>query len=131
MTKLLELLFSHDIEPPHTNVDQWSVEKCKMLINIGYPTIIYVVYQGEKVNYMNNRNRLSFMKVEERLHVDWAQLMFNNMCSELDRWTKCRKKCKWMGNMRIKKKPIIWHWFWKGCLDTCFKKTLGFQRRKQ
>jgi hypothetical protein len=59
-----------------------------MPINIGYQIIIYVVYQREKVNYMNNRNTLSFMKVEERLHVDWAQLMFNNMCSELDRWTK-------------------------------------------
>jgi hypothetical protein len=59
-----------------------------MPINIRYPTIIYVVYQREKVNYMNNRNTLSFMKVEERLHVDWAQLMFNNMCNELDKWTK-------------------------------------------
>jgi hypothetical protein len=59
-----------------------------MPINIRYPTIIYVVYQREKVNHMNNRNTLSFMKVEERLHVDWAQLMFNNMCNELDKWTK-------------------------------------------
>jgi hypothetical protein len=40
------------------------------------------------VNYMNNKNTLSFMKVEEQLHVDWAQLMFNNMCNELDKWTK-------------------------------------------
>jgi hypothetical protein len=59
-----------------------------MPINIRYPTIIYVVYQREKVNYMNIRNTLSFTKVEERLHVDWAQLMFNNMCNELDKWTK-------------------------------------------
>jgi hypothetical protein len=59
-----------------------------MPINIGYSTIIYVVYRREKVNYMNNMNTLSIMKVEERLRVDWAQLMFNNMCSEYDRWTK-------------------------------------------
>jgi hypothetical protein len=88
MTKLLELLFSHDIEPPCTNVDQWNVEKCKMPIKIIYPTILYVVYQREKVNHTNNRNTLPFMKVKEKLHVDWAQLMFNNMCSELDKWTK-------------------------------------------
>jgi hypothetical protein len=74
VTKLLakELLFSHDIKPPYTNANQWNVKKCKMPINITYPTIIYVVYQRAKVNYMNNRNALTFMKVEEGLEVDWA-----------------------------------------------------------
>ncbi len=28
------------------------------------------------------------MKVEEGLEVDWAHIMFNNMCNELDRWIK-------------------------------------------
>jgi len=41
-----------------------------MPINIRYPIIIFVVYQREKVNYMNIRNTLSFMKVEERFRVD-------------------------------------------------------------
>jgi hypothetical protein len=43
-----------------------------MLINIRYPTVISMVYQREKVNYMNNMNALRFMKVEEGLEVDWA-----------------------------------------------------------
>jgi hypothetical protein len=36
-----------------------------MLINVKYPTVISMVYQREKVNYMNNRNASTFMKVEE------------------------------------------------------------------
>jgi hypothetical protein len=43
-----------------------------MLINIRYPTLISIVYQKEKVNYMNNKNALTLMKVEEGIEVDWA-----------------------------------------------------------
>jgi len=53
-----------------------------------YPIVIFVIYQREKVNYMNNKNALTFMKVEKGIDVDWAQIMFNNLCSGLDRWTK-------------------------------------------
>jgi hypothetical protein len=37
---------------------------------------------------MNNKNELTFMKVEEGLEVDWAHIMF----SRLDRWTKMQSK---------------------------------------
>jgi hypothetical protein len=30
----------------------------------------------------------AFMKVEEGIEVDWAQILFNNLCSEFDRWMK-------------------------------------------
>jgi hypothetical protein len=83
-----KLLFSHDIKPPYTNVDKWNVNNCKMLINIRYPTIIFMVYQREKVNYMNNKNALTFMAVEEGLEVYCPYIMFNNLCNELNRWTK-------------------------------------------
>jgi len=74
VTKMLveELLFNHDIKPPFINANKWNVKNCKMLINIRYPTVISMVYQREKVNYMNNMNALTFMKVEEGLEVDWA-----------------------------------------------------------
>ncbi len=52
---------------------------------------------------MNNKNTLSIMKVEERLRVDWAQLMFNNMCSEQDRWTKMQEKMQVDGKHEDKK----------------------------
>jgi hypothetical protein len=34
--------------------------------------MIYVIYQREMVNYMNNKNALTFMKVNEGIKVDWA-----------------------------------------------------------
>jgi hypothetical protein len=37
---------------------------------------------------MSNKNALMFMKVEDTMEVDWAQIIFNNLCNELDRWTK-------------------------------------------
>jgi len=51
-----ELLFYHDIKPPYTIADQNNGHKSKMSFNIRYPIIIFVVYQREKVNYMNNNN---------------------------------------------------------------------------
>jgi hypothetical protein len=86
-----ELLFSHDIKPPYTNVHQWDVKKCKMSFNIRYPVVVFVVYQSKKVNYLNNKNRFTFMKVKEGTKVDWPYIMFNNLCGELDRWTKMKE----------------------------------------
>jgi hypothetical protein len=37
---------------------------------------------------MNNKIALTFMKVEEGIEVDWAKIMFNNLSSELNKWTK-------------------------------------------
>lgn len=54
---------------------------------------------------MSNKNfALTFMKVEEGFEVDWAQIMFNNLCRDWIDGPRCKKKCKWMGNKRIKKK---------------------------
>ncbi len=74
MTKALEeeLLYKHNINPPYTNVDQWNIKKCKLPITFKYPAIISVIYQNVKVNYMNNKNALTFMKVEDGVKVDWA-----------------------------------------------------------
>jgi hypothetical protein len=32
------------------------------------------------------------MRVEKRKKVDWAQIMSNNLCNELDQWYKYTKK---------------------------------------
>jgi hypothetical protein len=67
VTKTLveELLFNHYIKPPYINANKWNIKKCKIPINIRYLIDIFVVYQREKVNYMSNRNALTFMRVEE------------------------------------------------------------------
>ncbi len=72
-----------------------------------YPIVIFVIYQREKVNYMNNKNALTFMKVEEGIEVDWAQIMFNNLCNVLDRWTKMQEKLQAWGKQEDKKE--IYH----------------------
>ncbi len=67
VTKMLveELLFNHDIKPLYINTNKWNIKKWKFPINIRYLSDTFVVYQREKVNYMNNMNALTFMKVEE------------------------------------------------------------------
>jgi hypothetical protein len=74
MNKLVvgELLYIHGIKPPYTNANQWNKKRSKMTFNIRYPTMIFMVYLKEKVNYMSNRNAFTFMKVEEGIEVDWA-----------------------------------------------------------
>jgi hypothetical protein len=65
-------LFKYDIKPSYINANQWNVNKCKLPLNVRYLTIIFMIYQKEKVNYMSNKNALTFMKVEKGIEVDWA-----------------------------------------------------------
>jgi hypothetical protein len=44
--------------------------KCKLPINVRHFVVIFIICQREKVNNMNNKNTLTFMKVEERIEVD-------------------------------------------------------------
>jgi len=46
---------------------------------------------------MSNKNALTIMKVKEGIEVDWAQILFYNLCSELDRWMKMQKKMQARG----------------------------------
>ncbi len=43
---------------------------------------------------MSNKNALTFMKVEKGIEVDWAQIQFNNMCTDWIDGQRCRRKCK-------------------------------------
>ncbi len=45
------------------------------------------------------------MKVEEGFEVDWAHIMFNILCSGLDRWKKMQSKMQVNGKHEDKKKP--------------------------
>jgi hypothetical protein len=126
---VVELLFTHDIKPPYTNVDQWNFKKRKMSYNIKYPIVIFAGYQKEKVNYMNNRNALTFMKVEEG--IEWIG---HRLCSIICvmSWIdgqRCKRRCKWMGTKKIRRKLVIRHWFWSGCLDTCLERNLRLQKK--
>ncbi len=53
---------------------------------------------------MNNKNAFTFIKVEEGIEVAWAQIMFNNLCTELDRWIKMQEKMQMDKKQKDKRK---------------------------
>jgi hypothetical protein len=59
-----------------------------------YPTIISVIYQKEKVQYFCNNNVITLMRAKKGQKVEWAQIIFNSLCSELDWWYKYVKENK-------------------------------------
>jgi hypothetical protein len=61
---------------------------------IQYFAIIFIIYQREKVQYFCNKNVITLVKVKKGKKVDWAQIIFNSLCSELDRWYKYVKENK-------------------------------------
>jgi hypothetical protein len=42
--------------------------------------------------------------VEEGIEVAWAQIMFNNLCTELDRWIKMQEKMQMDKKQKDKRK---------------------------
>jgi hypothetical protein len=62
--------------------------------SVRYPAIISIIYQREKVQYFRNKTAITLVRVEKGQHVDWAQIIFNSLCSEFDRWYKCVKENK-------------------------------------
>jgi hypothetical protein len=61
---------------------------------VKYLAIISIIYQKEKVQYFSNKNAITLMMAEKGQKVDWAQIIFISMCSELDRWYKYVKENK-------------------------------------
>jgi hypothetical protein len=49
-----------------------------------YPTIIFVIYQRKKVMYFSNKNVITLMKVKKGKKLDWAHIICNSWCGELD-----------------------------------------------
>jgi hypothetical protein len=47
------------------------------------------------------------MKAKKEHKVDWAQIIFNSLCSELDQWYKYVKE-----NKGTRKIPINLFWYW-------------------
>ncbi len=65
--------------------NKWNAKSLGLSYLVRSPTIIFVVYQREKVTYFNNKNAITMMRAEKGKKVDWVQIMYNSLCSELDR----------------------------------------------
>ncbi len=90
----IHALQSCRLAPKNSFINQWNAKSLGLPCSIIYPTIISIIYQREKVQYLSNKNDVTLMKVEKGQHVDWAQIIFNSLSSELDRWHKYVKKNK-------------------------------------
>jgi len=62
--------------------------------SVKYSTIISIIYHRETVQYFSNKNAITLVEVEKGQHVDWAHIIFNSLCSEMDRWYKYVKENK-------------------------------------
>ncbi len=51
---------------------------------VKYLAIIFIIYQREKVQYLSNKNGITLVKAKKGQKVNWAQIRFNSLCSELD-----------------------------------------------
>ncbi len=51
-------------------------------------------FQKEKVAYFNNKNAITLMRAKKWKKVDWVQIIYNSLCSELDWWYKYVKENK-------------------------------------
>ncbi len=71
------------------------------------------------------------MKVKDGIMVDWAWILLNIMCSELNRWTNMQEKMQASESMKKRKNYIIHHWFWRDYRGICFKRIQKVHKKKQ
>jgi len=62
--------------------------------SIKYLAIISMIYQRDKVKYFSNKNAITLMRVEKWKKVDWAHIIYNSLCTELNWWYKYVKDNK-------------------------------------
>jgi hypothetical protein len=78
----------------NSSIDQWNAIRMGLPYFVRYLAIISVIYYREKVQYFCNKNVITLVRTNKGQHVDWAQIIFNSLCSELDRWYEYIKENK-------------------------------------
>ncbi len=53
-----------------------------------------MIYQRKKVAYFNNKIAIFIDENKKGRKVDWAQIIYNSLCNELDWWYKHVKENK-------------------------------------
>jgi hypothetical protein len=69
-TITLQASQSYKIAPTNFAKDQWNAKSLGLPYSVRYPTIIFIIYQREKVMYFNNKNAIIWMRVEKGKKVD-------------------------------------------------------------
>ncbi len=81
-----QALQSCKLAPTNSFADQWNAKSLGLQYSVKYPAIISIIYLREKVQCFSNKNVIKLVKAKKGQHVDWSQIIFNSLCSELDRW---------------------------------------------
>jgi hypothetical protein len=101
-------------------------KESRSTIFVKYPAIISLIYQREKVQYFNKKYAITLVRVEKGQQVDWARIIFNSLCSELDRWYKYVKENK--GNKKYTcQSTLVLEKSFNICL--CIKRTIHRNHR--
>jgi hypothetical protein len=94
MSLVVQALYSYRLTPTNFSIDQWNAKSLGLLYSVRYPAIKSIIYYKEKVQYFSNKNVSTLVKVEKGEQVDCAHIIFDSLCSELDRWYKYVKENK-------------------------------------
>jgi hypothetical protein len=93
--QVIQALHSCKFTPTNSSTNQWNAKSLGLPYFVKYLANIFVIYQREKVQYCNNKNVITLVKIEKgQKAIDWGQIIFNSLCSELDQWYKYVKDNK-------------------------------------
>ncbi len=90
----VQTLQSCRLAPTNSFANQWNAKSLGLPYFVKYPAIIFVIYQREKVQYFSDKNAITLVKAKKGQKVDWAQIIFNSLCTKFDRWYKYVKENK-------------------------------------
>jgi hypothetical protein len=80
----LQALQSCKITPTTYARNQWNAKNLVLPYFVRYHAIISMIYQKKKMMYFNNKNAITLMILEKGKKVDWAHIIYNSLCNELD-----------------------------------------------
>ncbi len=65
MSLTIQTLQSCRFAPTNSSVDQWNAKSLGLPYSVRYPTIIFIIYQREKVQYFCNKNVITLVRVDK------------------------------------------------------------------
>jgi len=69
---VVQALQGYKLALANSFVNKWNTKSLGLPYSVKYPTIIYVIYYREKVQYFRNKNAITLMREEKWQKVDWT-----------------------------------------------------------
>jgi hypothetical protein len=110
---VVQVLHSCRLAIANSSIDRWNAKSLGLPYFVKYPAITSIIDQREKVQYFNNKNVITLVKAEKGQKVDWAHIIFNNLCSELNKWYK------YVNENKGDKIFVNLRWYWQKSFNIC------------